>query len=72
MTCEHCDGTGWVRVSHHIPAGYKAGRIEAKPVGWDDVRVRPCDGCQRGLAIAAARAAKRGKATKGQPVRRRA
>lgn len=59
--CDRCDGTGWERVTHRIPAGYRAGRIEAKPVPWDDVRVRPCQGCERGTILAAAQAARRGK-----------
>lgn len=59
--CDRCEGTGWERVRHHIPAGYKAGRIEAKPEPWDDVRVRPCQWCDRGKILAAAQAARRGK-----------
>lgn len=59
--CDRCEGTGWERVRHHIPAGYRAGRIEAKPEPWDDVRVRPCQWCDRGKILAAAQAARRGK-----------
>ena len=59
--CQQCDGTGWARYVHLVPAGYRSGRIEAKPEAWEDVRVAPCDRCSRGLALAAAQAARRGR-----------
>ena len=69
-TCEACDGTGWVAHRHLIPAGYRAGRISAKPEAWEDVRLAPCDRCARGLALAAAQAARRGKVARRQARRR--
>lgn len=68
--CEACDGTGWVEHRHLIPAGYKAGRISARPEDWTDVRLAPCSHCAKGLALAAAQAARRGRVAKRQARRR--
>ena len=63
-SCEACDGTGWVAHRHLVPAGYRAGRISARPEAWVDERLAPCDRCPRGLALAAAQAKRRGQRAK--------
>ena len=64
--CQQCDGTGWAIATHVVPAGYRAGRLSPRPETWTDVRALPCDRCPRGLALAAAQAARRGKVAQRQ------
>ena len=70
--CAQCDGTGWAIQSHTVPAGYRAGRLAPRPETWTDVRALPCDKCSRGLALAAAQAARRGQVAKRQARRAKA
>ena len=64
--CAQCDGTGWAIATHVVPAGYRAGRLSARPETWTDVRALPCDKCGKGLALAAAQAARRGRLVQRQ------
>lgn len=64
--CEGCDGTGWAVAGHVVPAGYRAGRLSPRAETWTDWRARPCDRCPKGLALAAAQAARRGQVAQRQ------